>query len=63
MNTIVDFDSFLDLTDAHDWMYTQMRVFRDLGPEWSIREAKVHFVNGAWATGVLFERVKVEDID
>lgn len=62
-NNIVEFDSFIDLNDAHEWMETKMSAFRDLGPEWSVREAKITHLNGGWATGILFEKVKVQDID
>jgi hypothetical protein len=63
MNTIVDFGTFEDLTDAHDWMFDKMREFRGLGPEWSVREARIAHLNGGWSAGVLFQKVKVDDFD
>lgn len=62
-NNFVEFASFIDFDDAYDWMDLKMRAFRGLGPEWSVREARISYLNGGWATSVIFEKVKVKDID
>ena len=60
METIVEFDKFVSINDAYDWMDKKLA---SLDKSWTIHTARITFINGGWQTAILFKKEGPLDID